>query len=440
MNKELQNEEVYIEEKRISERPDFQNHPCFSMAARHTTGRIHLPVAPKCNIQCNFCNRKYDCMNESRPGVTSSILTPAQSVLYLDAVLKKIPAISVIGIAGPGDPFANAEETLDTLDKINTRYPDKLLCLASNGLEISPYIDTIAALNVSHVTITVNAVNPDIGAQIYRWVRKDKQVYQGTDAAKLLLESQTEAIRRLHEKHITVKINTVIIPGINDTHAVEIAGYCKNLGADIQNCIPLVPVKDTVFETIETPSSSDMQNIRKMAGEQLPQMCHCARCRADAVGMLGEENNTEITQLLTACSLPHPSENRPYIAVATREGIFVNEHLGEADFLWIFGFDETTARLHLIEKRKTPLPGDGSQRWESLAATIQDCYAVLSSGCGQAPKTILTQHNIPVFVMEGLLPDGALPLYQGKEIPSIVQHPAGTCSMGKGCGGNGAGC
>ena len=51
-------------------------HPCFDKEARHKNARVHLPVAPKCNIQCNYCNRKFDCVNESRPGVTSSVLTP----------------------------------------------------------------------------------------------------------------------------------------------------------------------------------------------------------------------------------------------------------------------------------------------------------------------------------------------------------------------------
>jgi nitrogen fixation protein NifB len=82
-------------------------HPCFDQEASHSHARIHLPVAPKCNIQCNYCNRKYDCVNESRPGVTSSVLSPMQAVFYLSALSDRIENISVIGIAGPGDPFAN---------------------------------------------------------------------------------------------------------------------------------------------------------------------------------------------------------------------------------------------------------------------------------------------------------------------------------------------
>jgi ferredoxin len=37
-------------------------------------------IAPACNIQCHYCNHKYDCVNEPRPGVVSELLTPDQAV------------------------------------------------------------------------------------------------------------------------------------------------------------------------------------------------------------------------------------------------------------------------------------------------------------------------------------------------------------------------
>jgi len=40
-----------------------KNHPCYSEQAHHHYARMHAAVAPACNIQCNFCNRKYDCSN-----------------------------------------------------------------------------------------------------------------------------------------------------------------------------------------------------------------------------------------------------------------------------------------------------------------------------------------------------------------------------------------
>ena len=43
-------------------------HQCFSEQAHFAFGRIHIPVAPLCNIKCNYCSRKYDCANENKPG------------------------------------------------------------------------------------------------------------------------------------------------------------------------------------------------------------------------------------------------------------------------------------------------------------------------------------------------------------------------------------
>ena len=84
---------------------DFNNHPCFSKDAHKKYGRVHLPVAPRCNIQCNFCNRKYDCMNESRPGVTSAVLTPQQALAMR---AWEAPGNFVEGLPRLRNPFANA--------------------------------------------------------------------------------------------------------------------------------------------------------------------------------------------------------------------------------------------------------------------------------------------------------------------------------------------
>jgi nitrogen fixation protein NifB len=162
---------------------DFSKHPCFNDAVRHQYGRIHLPVAPECNIQCNFCDRRFNCVNESRPGVTTSVLAPHQALSYLQQSLERDPRITVVGIAGPGDPFANVEATLTTLRLTRERYPEMLLCVASNGLNVAPYADELARLKVSHVTVTVNAVDPRIGQQIYAWVRDGRQVFRGEEGA-----------------------------------------------------------------------------------------------------------------------------------------------------------------------------------------------------------------------------------------------------------------
>ena len=95
-----------------------KNHPCYSEEAHHHYARMHVAVAPACNIQCNYCNRKYDCANESRPGVVSEKLTPEQAAKKVLAVASTIPQMTVLGIAGPGDPLANPEKTFKTFELI----------------------------------------------------------------------------------------------------------------------------------------------------------------------------------------------------------------------------------------------------------------------------------------------------------------------------------
>ena len=86
----------------MNARLELARHPCFNEDAKHHFGRLHLPVAPKCNIKCNYCDRKYDCANESRPGVASAMLSPGQALRYVERVMEKEADISVVGIAGPG--------------------------------------------------------------------------------------------------------------------------------------------------------------------------------------------------------------------------------------------------------------------------------------------------------------------------------------------------
>ena len=416
---------------------DLSRHPCFSENSRHRYGRIHLPVAPKCNIQCNFCDRRFDCANESRPGVTSAVLSPHQALHYLQAVLEKAPRIAVVGIAGPGDPFANATQTLETLRLVREAYPEMLLCVATNGLALPPYIAELAKLAVSHVTLTVNAIDPEIGAAIYAWVRDGRFACRGREGAELLLKRQLESVAALKEHGITVKINTILIPGLNDHHVGAVAERMARLGADILNCVPLYPVAGTAFESIPSPSSTDVVRVRGEAARFLPQMRHCTRCRADAVGLLGESMSAECLGLLQqSAALPrNPNENRPYVAVGTREGMLVNQHLGKAEELAIF--EKTANGFELRERRSTPLPGSGQRRWRDLAASLHDCRAVLVASAGSTPQSILTESGIQVVAMEGLIEEGLSAVFRGEALRAPLRCET---RCGSGCGGNGMGC
>ena len=419
---------------------DIKRHPCFNVEVKGSCGRLHLPVAPKCNIMCNFCNRKYDCVNESRPGVTSTVLTPAQAEDYVTRILAAEPRITVAGIAGPGDPFANPVQTMETLRRIRKKFPDLLLCLASNGLGLPPYLDELAAIGASHVSITVNAVDPEIGKQIYGWVRDGKVIYRGLAAAELLLSRQMAAIEGLKARDIVVKVNTIVIPGINDEHVPAIAEAMAAKGVDILNCMPLYPNAETPFAAIPEPTPARMAELQGEAGKFLPQMRHCTRCRADAVGLLEQDRTDELRSCLTSCAGKAPdNQDRPYVAVATLEGVLVNQHLGEAKKFQIWGLNGQG--FQLIEERPAPKPGGGLQRWQDMVEIMRDCRAVLVSSIGDTPQAILEESGIMPVAMEGFIDQGLQVIYRGGDVSSlkIRRRGLGSCCAG-GVNGPGGGC
>jgi nitrogen fixation protein NifB len=161
---------------------------------------------------------------------------------------------------------------------------------------------------------------------------------------------------------------------------------------------------------------------------------------------LGEGLPPELMEALKSCeAMPKkqalkvvkPQDaSRPYVAVASMEGVLVNQHLGEAYQLFVYGKNNGT--ISLIEKRYTPEPGAGLKRWEELADVIGDCSTLLVSGIGPNPKQVLTRKGIEVVEIEGLIDEAVRTVYDGASLKHLAKRKMTAC--GSGCGGTGVGC
>lgn len=260
-------------------------HPCYNEKAHFTTARIHLPVAPRCNIQCNYCIRKLD-KCEHRPGVAGSILNPQEALVRVDKYIKEMPNLRVVGIAGPGEALAN-EETFETLRLVHEKYPKLIKCVASNGLLLPEKVEQLIEAGVTSVTVTINAVDPEVGARIYSFVRYHDKTYRGIEGSKLLIENQFLGVKRAGGAGLNVKVNTVLIPEINFEEIKEIAVRSRDCGAMLMNIIPLIPLNR--FENLKAPDCDELTIARTIAEEFLPQFRLCRQCRADAIGIPGME-------------------------------------------------------------------------------------------------------------------------------------------------------
>jgi len=261
-------------------------HPCYYEEAHLRYARMHVPVAPACNVQCRFCNNKFDCANETTPGVTSGILTVDEAISKVRRVRESLPNLSVVGVAGPGEPLAN-RETLEAFRRLHSEFPDLLLCVATNGLLLPESAGELSSIGVRYVTVTINAIDPDVGSEVYSWVRPNGSPLRGREGFELLSARQWEGLRSCVERGVVVKVNSVLIPGLNEAELPRIAERASQAGAFVMNVIPLIPVRGSEFEGRTAPSGAETRRVREECGRHLRQVGHCARCRADAVGLLG---------------------------------------------------------------------------------------------------------------------------------------------------------
>lgn len=454
-----------------------KNHPCYSEEAHHHFARMHIAVAPACNIQCNYCNRKYDCSNESRPGVVSEKLTPEQAVKKVLSVAAKLPRLSVIGIAGPGDGLANPEKTFQTFEMLTRQAPDLQLCLSTNGLNLPDYIDELKKYNIDHVTITINMIDPKVGAQIYPWIFHNHKRYTGEEAAQILSNKQMQGLEMLSEAGILSKINSVMIPGINDEHLLEVNKAVRERGAFLHNVMPLISEAEhgTYFGLTgrRGPTPEELMSLQEKLSGDLKVMKHCRQCRADAVGLLGEDRSAEFT-LAKLDNIDNPGYNQEerinetknieverderqmakkavetqlpevlsfdekiLIAVATKGNGKINEHFGHVKEFQIF--QASANSIEFITHRKLTdeycMGGMGDEDiLPELTSLIGDCKAVLVAKIGSCPKKDLEQAGITAideytseYIEEGILKY----LKKFKNESLAVQYLNGTVKLEK---------
>lgn len=393
------------------------SHPCYNEKAHTKFARMHLPVAPRCNIQCNYCNRKYDCSNESRPGVTSEVLTPKEALDKVRMVKERIPELSVVAIAGPGDPLAN-EETFETMHLVKNEFPELTLCLSTNGLMLPQNLDRIKELGIGFVTVTINAVDTEVGKDIYEFVRFEGRRYEGKEAAEVLLRQQLEGIKGAVERDILVKANMVLIPDINGAHIPEAVEVLKGLGVYIINILPLIPVEGTAFADQRAPTAKERRELQDRCSGGVKMMRHCKQCRADAIGLLGKDRSQEFTKAACGSSCgpgeamqisgPKASDT---IAVSTSDGVNVDGGLGNTSTFVIYELQESgyreVGRTEVNQDMETPLVGEGHRRrLQMVVDQLSDHRAVLVTGAGDLARDMMESKGVLTVIHHGDIAEG----------------------------------
>ena len=208
----------------------------------------------------------------------------------------------------------------------------------------------------------------------------------------------------------------MLIPGVNDEHLKEVSKIVKAKGAFLHNVMPLIAEAEhgTYYGIMgqRGPTPDELQDLQDACAGDMNMMRHCRQCRADAVGLLGEDRGAEFTMdkievmeidyeaamvrakvrarrdqreartPSAACVKPkarrhsafRPRLPRPVLmAVAGKNGV-VAEHFGHAKEFLIY--EASPAGVRFIGHRKTELYCGGMRylrRWRRRCWRNESC-------------------------------------------------------------------
>lgn len=354
----------------------------FALRATDSTVKIlKLPVAPRAVCRLRHAPEKH----------VIQALTPDEALREVVALHQGLAGVE---LEGPGDPLASMVTTLATIALLKKHHPELSIALTTLGLDGEEHAAELAVAGVDRVTIQIETMETDTAENLYAWIRPGTKTVPLSRAAAQLVTSQPKTVRGLAAAGVAVGIRTTIYPGINAHQVVAIAETMAALGAKDMELVPFTPD----VQAVEGPAASTrvhMEQISKLTGQYLSTTfqdvsvaeCGCASgcgCGAKASAPPG---------------LPKPSAERPRVAVVSTTGIDVDLHLGQARTLLIYG-PRDDGLTCLLETRQAPEPGSGESRWEQLALTLHDCFALLAASAGQRPREVLGSRGIRVLLTE----------------------------------------
>ncbi|MDO9314388.1 MAG: nitrogenase cofactor biosynthesis protein NifB, partial [Burkholderiaceae bacterium] len=275
------------------------------------------------------------------------------------------------------------------------------------------------------------------GEKIYPWIFWNHKRVTGYEAARILHERQMLGLEMLTARGVLTKINSVLIPGINDEHLIAVNREVKKRGAFLHNIMPLISEAEhgTHFGLTgqRGPTAQELKAVQDacMGGANL--MRHCRQCRADAVGLLGEDRSEEFTldkidemevvydldkrrhyqtQVESERQAQHAAKQAALAATSADDGVDpgmtvlvavateghgkVNQHFGHATEFQIFELSQGAALF--VGHRRVDLYCQGGYGEEealpSVVSAINDCHAVLVAKIGACPRDELAAAGI----------------------------------------------
>ena len=172
---------------------------------------LRLSVTDRCNLRCQYCMPEDD-----------YTWLPREDVLHFEEISRLVDIFLSLGVdrvrLTGGEPLLRRD--LASLVRMVAAKPALSdLALTTNGILLADQIDALKAAGLRRITVSLDTLRRDRFIALSRFDELPR-VLEGLSAAKRVFGS--------------VKIDTVVIKGINDDELVELIECGKTLNAEVR--------------------------------------------------------------------------------------------------------------------------------------------------------------------------------------------------------------
>jgi len=172
---------------------------------------LRLSVTDRCNLRCSYC------MPEAE-----YVWLPREDMLHFEEISRLTDVFMSLGVnhirLTGGEPLLRRD--LPTLIDMIARKPGlNDLALTTNGILLTDQIDGLKAAGLRRVTVSLDTLRPDRFVKLARFDELTR-VLRGIDSASRVFGA--------------LKIDTVVMRGVNDDELVDLIEFGKRVNAEVR--------------------------------------------------------------------------------------------------------------------------------------------------------------------------------------------------------------
>jgi len=174
-------------------------------------GSLRVSVTDRCNLRCRYCMPEQE-----------YVWLPKQSILTFEEITRLVGIFTSLGVdkvrLTGGEPLLRHD--LPTLTAMLARNPDvRDLALTTNGVLLAKHAASLKQAGLGRVTVSLDTLRPDRMRELARTDRH-ADVVEGIAAAR--------------GAGFPLKLNTVVIRGVNEDELVDLIEFARAHKAEVR--------------------------------------------------------------------------------------------------------------------------------------------------------------------------------------------------------------